>query len=232
MATLDVFRSTVGAAALGMARRALDEALGRVRERQLFGAPMAELPLVQAKLGEMALGIDASALLVYRAAWTKDAGGGRVTREAAMAKLHATETAQRMIDDAVQLFGGLGVTVGAARRAPVPRGPGAAHLRGRVGGPEADHRAGHAQRGESRMRFVLVHGSWHDGSLLEPVAVALRGLGHDVTTPTLAGHGPGADVNINHDDLVRSLVVHLSDFEDVVLVGHSFGGTVIARRSS
>jgi alkylation response protein AidB-like acyl-CoA dehydrogenase len=112
MATLDVFRPTVGAAALGFARRALDEALQRTTERELFGAPMADLQLVQAKLGEMALGVDASALLVYRAAWTKDVVGGRVTREAAMAKLHATETAQRVVDDAVQLFGGLGVTVG------------------------------------------------------------------------------------------------------------------------
>jgi acyl-CoA dehydrogenase len=112
MATLDVFRPTVGAAALGFARRALDEALARTTERELFGAPMAELQLVQAKLGEMALGVDASALLVYRAAWTHDAIGGRVTREAAMAKLHATETAQRVVDDAVQLFGGLGVTAG------------------------------------------------------------------------------------------------------------------------
>ena len=73
---------------------------------------MAELPLVQAKLADMALGIDASALLVYRAAWTKDVARRRVTREAAMAKLHATETAQRVIDDAVQLCGGLGVTAG------------------------------------------------------------------------------------------------------------------------
>jgi acyl-CoA dehydrogenase len=112
MATLDVFRPTVGAAALGFARRALDEALSRATGRELFGAPMADLQLVQAKLGEMALGVDASALLVYRAAWTHDAIGGRVTREAAMAKLHATETAQRVVDDAVQLFGGLGVTVG------------------------------------------------------------------------------------------------------------------------
>jgi acyl-CoA dehydrogenase len=112
LATLDVSRSTVGAAALGMARRALDEAVARVRAREMFGGPMAELPLVQAKLAEMALGVDASALLVYRAAWTKDSSGGRVTREAAMAKLHATETAQRVIDDAVQLFGGLGVTSG------------------------------------------------------------------------------------------------------------------------
>jgi alkylation response protein AidB-like acyl-CoA dehydrogenase len=112
MATLDVFRPTVGAAALGFARRALDEALARTTERELFGAPMADLQLVQAKLGEMALGVDASALLVLRAAWAHDVVGGRVTREAAMAKLHATETAQRVIDDAVQLFGGLGVTSG------------------------------------------------------------------------------------------------------------------------
>jgi acyl-CoA dehydrogenase len=112
LSTLDVFRPTVGAAALGFARRALDEALARVTTRELFGGPMAELPLVQAKLAEMALGIDTSALLVYRAAWAKDVGGGRPTREAAMAKLHATETAQRVIDDAVQLHGGLGVTAG------------------------------------------------------------------------------------------------------------------------
>jgi acyl-CoA dehydrogenase len=112
LGTLDVFRPTVGAAALGMARRALDESLARVKQRELFGAPMAELALVQAKLAEMALGVDASALLVYRAAWTKDVIGGRVTREAAMAKLYATESAQRTIDAAVQLFGGLGVTAG------------------------------------------------------------------------------------------------------------------------
>jgi acyl-CoA dehydrogenase len=112
LSTLDVFRPTVGAAALGFARRALDEALARVRARVLFGSPMAELPLVQAKLAEMALGIDASALLVYRAAWAKDTTGGRVTREAAMAKLHATESAQRTIDAAVPRFGALGVTSG------------------------------------------------------------------------------------------------------------------------
>jgi acyl-CoA dehydrogenase len=112
MATLDVFRPSVGAAALGFARRALDEALARVSERELFGAPMADLQLVQAKLADMALDVDASALLVYRAAWTADVVGGRVSREAAMAKLHATETAQRVADEAVQLFGGLGVTVG------------------------------------------------------------------------------------------------------------------------
>lgn len=112
MATLDVFRSTVGAAALGFARRALDEALGRAAERKLFGAPMSELQLVQGKLADMALGVDASALLVYRAAWTRDRVADRVTREAAMAKLYATESAQGVIDDAVQIFGGLGVTSG------------------------------------------------------------------------------------------------------------------------
>ena len=110
LSTLDVFRSTVAAAALGMARRALDEATRHVKQRQLFGAPMSELQLVQAKLADMAVGIDASALLVYRAAWIKDTQNRRVTKEAAMAKLHATETAQRVIDEAVQLFGGLGVT--------------------------------------------------------------------------------------------------------------------------
>ncbi len=110
LSTLDVFRSTVGAAALGMARRAFDEATAHVKRRRLFGAPMSELQLVQAKLADMAVGIDASALLVYRAAWTKDTRNRRVTKEAAMAKLHATETAQRVVDEAVQLFGGLGVT--------------------------------------------------------------------------------------------------------------------------
>ena len=112
MGTLDIFRSTVGAAALGFARRALDEALGRVTSRKLFGQTMDQLPLVQAKLGEMALQVDASALLVYRAAWTRDSREGRITREASMAKLHATEAAQQVIDDAVQLFGGLGVKSG------------------------------------------------------------------------------------------------------------------------
>ncbi|WP_342238082.1 acyl-CoA dehydrogenase family protein [Inquilinus sp. OTU3971] len=112
MATLDVFRSTVGAAALGFARRALDEALGRARGRKMFGGVLGDLQLSQAALAEMATEIDASALLVYRAAWAKDHGAVRVTREAAMAKMHATEAAQRVIDRAVQLFGGLGVTRG------------------------------------------------------------------------------------------------------------------------
>ncbi len=112
MATLDVFRSTVGAAALGLARRALDEGLDRSSTRQLFGAPLADLQLTQAALADMATEVDAAALLVYRAAWTKDRGAARVTREAAMAKMFATEAAQRVIDRAVQIFGGLGVKKG------------------------------------------------------------------------------------------------------------------------
>ena len=114
MATLDVFRTTVGAAALGLARRALDEALARTAERQVFGQPLSAFQLTQARLADMALEVDAAALLVYRAAWAKDKSNGRITREAAMAKLFATEAAQRVIDSAVQLFGGLGVVSGSA----------------------------------------------------------------------------------------------------------------------
>jgi len=112
MATLDIFRSTVGAAALGMARRALGEALSHTRGRKLFGEPLADLPITQERLAEMAVDVDASALLIYRAAWTKDNGAHRVTREAAMAKLYATDNAQLVIDKALQMFGGLGVTRG------------------------------------------------------------------------------------------------------------------------
>jgi acyl-CoA dehydrogenase len=112
MSVLDVFRSTVGAAALGFARRALDEALGRVKARRIQGQALAELQMVQGHLADMALKIDAAALLVYRAAWTKDSGAARVTREAAMAKLYATEAAQEVIDMAVQLHGGDGVRHG------------------------------------------------------------------------------------------------------------------------
>ncbi|TWG65563.1 acyl-CoA dehydrogenase family protein [Aminobacter sp. J44] len=112
MSVLDVFRSTVGAAALGFARRALDETLARVSQRQLFGAPLFDLQMVQGNVAEMALDVDAAALLVYRAAWTKDSGAARVTREAAMAKLYATDRAQSVIDKAVQLHGGDGVKKG------------------------------------------------------------------------------------------------------------------------
>ncbi len=112
MSVLDVFRSTVGAAALGMARRALDEALSRTQSRRIQGAPLSDLQMVQGHLADMALKVDAAALLVYRAAWTKDQGAARVTREAAMAKLYATEAAQEVIDAAVQLHGGDGVRQG------------------------------------------------------------------------------------------------------------------------
>ncbi|NHF72873.1 acyl-CoA dehydrogenase family protein [Paracoccus xiamenensis] len=112
MSVLDVFRSTVAAAALGFARRALDEALTRVTARQVQGAPLFDLQMVQGHIADMALDVDASALLVYRAAWAKDTGAPRVTREAAMAKLFATEQAQQVIDKAVQLFGGDGVRSG------------------------------------------------------------------------------------------------------------------------
>jgi acyl-CoA dehydrogenase len=111
MATLDIFRSTVGAAALGFARRALHESIERASNRKVFGAPLGDLQLTQAAIADSATEVDASALLVYRAAWTKDRGE-RVTREAAMAKMFATEAAQRVIDRAVQLHGGLGVTKG------------------------------------------------------------------------------------------------------------------------
>jgi len=114
MATLDIFRSTVGAAALGFARRALHESIERAATRKLFGAPLAELQMTQAALAESGSEVDASALLVYRAAWVKDQGDARATREAAMAKMFATEAAQRVIDRAVQLHGGLGVTKGVA----------------------------------------------------------------------------------------------------------------------
>ncbi|MEO6299193.1 MAG: acyl-CoA dehydrogenase, partial [Paracoccaceae bacterium] len=112
MSVLDVFRSTVGAAALGFARRALDKTLTRVKNRRIQDAPLADLQMVQGHIADMALEIDAAALLVYRAAWTKDQGAARVSREAAMAKLYATEAAQRVIDMAVQLHGGDGVRTG------------------------------------------------------------------------------------------------------------------------
>ena len=111
MRTLDVFRTSVAAAALGFARRALDEALARATSRTMFGQRLADFQLTQAKLATMATTIDSAALLTYRAAWQRDAGGS-VTREAAMAKMAATEGAQQVIDAAVQLWGGAGVVHG------------------------------------------------------------------------------------------------------------------------
>jgi acyl-CoA dehydrogenase len=114
MGTLDLFRTSVGAAALGLARRALDEATARALGRRMFGHALADFQLTQARIGEMATAIDASALLVYRSAWTRDVAGTRVTREASMAKLYATEAAQQVIDAALQLHGGRGVVSGVA----------------------------------------------------------------------------------------------------------------------
>ena len=112
MRTLDIFRASVAGAALGFARRALDEALTRAKGRNMFGQALADFQLTQAALADMATEIDAAALLTYRAGWLRDAEGASTTREAAMAKLAATEGAQRVIDRAVQMFGGLGVTAG------------------------------------------------------------------------------------------------------------------------
>jgi acyl-CoA dehydrogenase len=111
MRGLDIFRTTVAGAALGFARRALHEALSRSRSRRMFGQALAEFQMSQAKLADMATAIEAAALLTYKAAWNKDRGE-RVTRDAAMAKMFATESAQKVIDDAVQLCGGLGVMRG------------------------------------------------------------------------------------------------------------------------
>jgi acyl-CoA dehydrogenase len=114
MATLDIFRTTVGAAALGFARRALDEATARAMTRKLGSGTLADNPITQSKLAEMVLDVDTSALLIYRAAWLRDVKGQRNSREAALAKLHSTDSAQSVIDKAVQMFGGLGVTHGQA----------------------------------------------------------------------------------------------------------------------
>ncbi len=112
MQTLDVFRSSVAAAAVGMARRALDEAAAHAAGRRMFGQSLADFQLTQAALGEMAAAIDAAALLAYRAAWLRDTSGARITKEAAMAKMFATESAQRVIDRALQMLGGRGVVHG------------------------------------------------------------------------------------------------------------------------
>jgi acyl-CoA dehydrogenase len=114
MATLDTFRPTVGAAAAGLALRALDEAIGYAKRRVQFGRPIAEFQATQMKIAEMATDLDAARLLVYRAAWKKDTAGGRVSVESAMSKLFATEAAQRIIDAAVQIHGGAGVVRGSA----------------------------------------------------------------------------------------------------------------------
>jgi acyl-CoA dehydrogenase len=112
MRNLDVFRTTVAGAALGFARRALAESLARAKDRKMFGGRLADLQMTQAKLADMATGIEAAALLTYRSAWKKDSTKGKTTKEAAMAKMYATEMAQEVVDAAVQIFGGLGVMSG------------------------------------------------------------------------------------------------------------------------
>lgn len=112
MRTLDIFRASVAAASLGFAKRALDEALAHARSRKIFGNTLSDLQLTQAALGDMAAEIDAASLLTYRAAWRRDVQGLPTTKEAAMAKMVATENAQKVIDRAVQMFGGRGVRVG------------------------------------------------------------------------------------------------------------------------
>jgi acyl-CoA dehydrogenase len=114
MQTLDIFRASVAAAALGFARRALDESILRATTRKMFGQTLADFQLTQAAIADMATGIDTAALLTYRAAWLRDVKQARTTREAAMAKMVSTETAQTIIDRAVQIFGGLGVVSGQA----------------------------------------------------------------------------------------------------------------------
>jgi acyl-CoA dehydrogenase len=114
MQTLDIFRASVAAAALGFARRALDEAITRAKSRTMFGQTLADFQLTQAAIADMATAVDTAALLTYRAAWMRDVQGARTTREAAMAKMVATEEAQQVIDRAVQMFGGAGVVSGNA----------------------------------------------------------------------------------------------------------------------
>jgi acyl-CoA dehydrogenase len=114
MQTLDIFRASVAAAALGFARRALDEAIARAKSRKMFGQTLADFQLTQAAIADMATAVDTAALLTYRAAWMRDVQGARTTREAAMAKMVATEEAQQVIDRAVQMFGGAGVVSGNA----------------------------------------------------------------------------------------------------------------------
>ena len=164
MRTLDVFRTSVAAAALGFARRAFDEAMARATSRKMFGGVLGDFQLSQAKLAQMALTIDSAALLTYRAAWQRDQGKN-VTREAAMAKLAATEGAQQVIDAAVQMWGGRGVQSGETGREALPRDPRAAHLRRRERGAAADHRPRPAQgarpgQGQAMKNEALLPEGW------------------------------------------------------------------------
>ena len=112
MRNLDVFRTTVAGAALGFARRALAESIARAKDRKMFGGRLADLQMTQAKLADMATGVESAALLTYKSAWKKDKTKEKTTKDAAMAKMQATEMAQSVVDAAVQIFGGLGVKSG------------------------------------------------------------------------------------------------------------------------
>ena len=112
MSVLDVFRSSVGAAAIGIGQRALDETVERVTTRQLYGRLMSDMETVRHKVADMAIQLEAARLLVHKAAWTRDVRVRRITTEAAMAKLQGTEAAFQVVDAAVQLWGGLGITCG------------------------------------------------------------------------------------------------------------------------
>ena len=140
MRTLDIFRASVAAAALGFARRALHEAVAHARTRRMFGATLADLQLTQAAIGDMATEIDAAALLTYRAAWRRDVQRAPTTKEAAMAKMTATETAQRVIDRAVQIVRRTRREIGRGGRVALSRDSRAANLRGRDRGAEAHRR--------------------------------------------------------------------------------------------
>ena len=165
MQTLNLFRVTVGAAALGFARRALDEALQfRHRPRKLGSGTLADNAVTQERLGEMATSIDASALLIARAAWQQDMGKADNRRAAAMAKLHATEEAQKVIDMAVQMHGGLGVTKGAKVEELYREIRALAHLRRRERGAADDHRPRPAK------------GTWRDEDPASPGLAAAQGL--------------------------------------------------------
>ncbi|CAM5719834.1 hypothetical protein SALBM311S_00200 [Streptomyces alboniger] len=149
MDLLERFRMTVGAAALGFARRAADTALARARTRQVGGCLFIDHQLTKASLADMDVQLNAAALLVVRAAWEADRGSPRFARHSGIAKLHATEEAQRIVDTAVQLLGASGRRQGQCHRAPVPADPVSANLRGHLGDHAVDHR-GHPRHTSCR----------------------------------------------------------------------------------
>ena len=163
MQTMDMFRASVGAAACGMARRALDEAVHYAKTRRQFGVTLAMHQLIQEKLAVMQTELDAARLLVYRAAYLKDTGASPslLTRAASEAKFYATEAAQRIVDEAVQIHGGAGLVRGSRGRAPLPRRARAAHLRGHHRNPEAHHRPRAAEGVRAARRRGTVRPTGH-----------------------------------------------------------------------